>query len=63
MKKYSLSIVFLIFSNCILGQSQLSIKQIDSLFAQLTWVDIKSKEDEELIKKIIIIVLIHLKTL
>ena len=30
------------------------LKQIDSLFAQLTWVDIKSKEDEELIKKIII---------
>ena len=28
------------------------LKQIDSLFAQLTWVDIKSKEDEELIKKI-----------
>ena len=33
MKKYSLSIVFLIFSNCILGQSQLSIKQIDSLYS------------------------------
>ena len=30
------------------------LKQIDSLFAQLTWVEIKSKEDEELIKKIII---------
>ena len=30
------------------------LKQIDSLFAQLTWVDVKSKEDEELIKKIII---------
>lgn len=29
------------------------LQKIDSLFTQLTWVDIESKEDEELIKKII----------